>query len=229
MINISHEKFGPKVISSDGDVDFLSPGLSYDDTKIEVIEPSKSYTKALLDYILEGILDEYKLYFIFTEGAPNIKSKMRSHKKMFYKFVKSKSLSKNDLYEYEIDLQNQLSIIVAIINVSDKETLDFVLENLLNQNLSFIYLVKNGKRSFKENRAVFSQNVLASKLDDLNSVVVDPVKLAANIVRKNNGLIKVRFSGKDKNSIDVITKSQSKGIQDSIVRLANVYRSMVLN
>ena len=157
-----------------------------------------------LKFTLESLLKENKVYLTYIENFASYKSKVRSFRKMFYSY--RNKIGKNNLFETETD-ENQ-SVLTSIIKL-DKENIDFCLEELVNSNLAFGFIVPKKSRSFKKNRTHFLNQLIENRLEE-KTIEINFLKLLIENVNLKKHLFTIHrteskeylrfFSQKDENN-----------------------------
>jgi hypothetical protein len=132
-----------------------------------------------LKVTLESLLKENKVYLTYTENFASYKSKVRSFRKMFYSY--RNKIGKNNLFETETETDENQSVLTSIIKL-DKENIDFCLEELVNSNLAFGFIVPKKSRSFKKNRTHFLNQLIEDRLEERKAIEINFLKLLSKNV-----------------------------------------------
>jgi hypothetical protein len=159
-----------------------------------------------LKIILESIVKKNKVYLTYIENFESHKSKVRSFRKMFYTY--REKIGKKNLFETEIDTTENQSILTSIIKL-DRKNIDFCLEELINSNLAFGFIIPKKSRSFKKNRTHFLNQLIKNRLEDEKTLKINFLKLLSQNVNLKKYIFTIHrteskeylrfFSQKDEN------------------------------
>lgn len=163
---------------TDNDLDNLSE-INVQETTIEEYYEQKF--NAELKATLKSFLDNNKIYLIHIENFAAYKNKVRSFRKMFYSY--RENIGKNNILETEIDINENQSVLSSIIKL-DKKNIDFCLEELINSNLAFGFIVPKKSRSFKKNRTHFLNQLIKNRLEE-KTIEINFLKSLSNNLNKN--------------------------------------------
>lgn len=176
----------------------------------------------LLQQLLIKLLETNKIYFVYVESAPQLRTKMRSYRKMFYDDKKQGKLKASDLFEGEIEVSSKKTLLTSSIKIS-KQNIDYVLGNLLSSNFRFSYLVKKGVSSFHENQNQFLRTIV-NQIDDKNKTTRINYLELTDQIGKGKGLFRLPFAANDKKYIEFIFRKDDQTINQY---LRDVQRQMV--
>lgn len=156
--------------------------------------------------ILLSLLENNKIYLTYIENFVSEKSKVRTYRKMFYQY--KKNIGKNNLFELEIDINSSQSVLSSIIKLN-KKNIDFCLEELINSNFNFGFIVPKNSRSFKKNRTHFLDQLITNRLKDEKTIKTNFLKSLSKNLNKKKSIFTIHrteskeflrfFSKKDEN------------------------------
>lgn len=197
-------------------------------SKTSVIEfKINDYSNHLFDKLLKSLLNTiiktHKLYFIYVENLPQKRNKIRSLKKLF-RSHKSK-LGRTNLFELEIDLESNKSIISALVKIN-KSNIDYCIDELINSNFSFGYAILKDKRSFPTNRTDFINKQISNKLEGRKTFKVNLLKSISQNLNVNKMIFDIKTSGRDEEIIEIFYK---KNITEGISKVEKEFKSISEN
>lgn len=104
-----------------------------------------------LKRLLKHLLTNYKIYLILSENYPSPINRIRTYKKLLYK--EDEKIGEQNLFQTEIELGNNQSILSSIVRLTEGN-INYCTANLIDSLFRFGFIIKKGKRSFKENKGV---------------------------------------------------------------------------
>ena len=177
----------------------------------------------LLKNLMNTIIKTHKLYFIYFESLPQKKTQIRSFKKIF-RSHKSK-LGKVNLFELEVDIEPNKSIISALVKI-DKNNIDYCIDELINSNFSFGYATLKDKRSFPVNKTEFINKHILNKLEGRKLFKVNLLKSISQNLNANKIIFDLKISGRDEEIIEIFFKDK---IIEGISQVEKEFKSIVEN
>ena len=179
----------------------------------------KAYSNSIFDNFTKNLIlylyDNFNVYFIYIETFPQLKSKIRSHKKMFY--AHNGAIKKSNLYEVEIDLEDNKSILSAIVKI-DKYNFEYCLSHI-NSNFAFCLAVEKSKRSFPVNRYDFLKRLIGQRNKEDKLTKVNFLKVLIQTINDSRLIFTIKSTGNDEESISLFAKNTQKiehGIREII-------------
>jgi len=180
---------------------FSVQGLSPKDIQLlDKVEERTIFEKITSDFLL-NLLENFKVYLIYFESFPQSKSKIRTFKKMFYE--QKTGFGKNNLLELEIDLENNQSILAAIVKANEKN-----LENCLkaiNSNFAFGLAVRKNKKSFLPNQEQFLRQL--KDFSQIDSKKINILKVLTKALNEDKIIFTFKTTGQDESIISLFSKN----------------------
>lgn len=211
MIQISKDFFGEQVVDDCGNLDYRNKEEVYVDVAIDV---SRSIATTAPEDILRSALSslegDWKIYFVFSESISTPTSRMKSYQKLFYKERKSGVFNQRELYEFEIEAEEGKSILAAIIKPSNNASFEYIMDNLVDSRLKYVYLVEPGKRSFRVNMAEHLRTAIGSRFEDINTIILDREQLAKRLVGKNSHLVTFMRGANERDRLNVVSRKTTQ-------------------
>lgn len=188
----------------------LSPNEAHEledvqEWKISVREFSGSSFKKVTKELTSSLLKNFKVYFIYCETFPQPKSKMRTFKKMFH--GQKSELGINNLFELEIDIEDNKSILTGILRI-DEKNMDTAMDQI-NSNFSFGLAVKKTKRSFPSNKATFLQQLKEIALKGVKSSKTNILKAISKNLDAHKIIFVLRSTGNDEEIISLFSRNKN--------------------
>lgn len=173
-------------------------------------------------FLMEGLMENYRIYVVLTESFPSSKSRLKSHQKLLY--AQRNQLTGQAITEIEMDVQEGKSILAAMIRL-DNENFLIDLSYLLSGNFAFAYFVKKGTKGFS-NRDRFLEEMVINYTVIEKTVWINYAKLAQKLATPNSFILRRSVDGSDNLSlefyalpinIDSIDKLASKKINFRVI------------
>jgi ribosomal protein S6E (S10) len=138
MINVQHstvneEHFPYRTLSSQGLEAYAS--IRYSTLSIDRAD----FSSLLADFFSKT-MKSHQLYFAYLEPGPQQKHRMRSHKKMFYSALQAGQLSKAEVWEEELEVSTNCSLLGAVIRGTE-DNIGYVMEQQLHTNFRFGFIL----------------------------------------------------------------------------------------
>lgn len=207
MIEIEKDTFGNRSVDNSGNINYRSEDEIYSETKIKVSRTSNfSNTEDLLYDSLINLQEDWKIYFIYSESLPSKKSKIKSHKKLFYGLRKDSILKDSEIFETEIDVEDDKSLIASILSPKNNVSLKHIIYTQLDGRLRYILLVKKGKRSFKLNRSNHLKTMLTSRYKEMKTILINKEMLAKSLLNQFKFIISFMRGVNNRDVIEIIHK-----------------------
>ncbi len=156
--------------------------------------------------VLRKLLDSYKVYFVYYNSRLQKKSRIRSHKKLFYGHYNA--IGKANVVESEFDLENDQSMIISLLALQ-KNNIDYFLKHLLNSALAFGFAIPKGKRSFKINRTGYLESLFNNSYYLENNIRINFLKLLAGKDSVIEFFLRIRTTGRDEEILDIFNKKSN--------------------
>lgn len=102
------------------------------------------------------ILRDFDVYLVFAETMPQVKTAVRTHKKLFYD--SRSQIAQEDRFETEIDAGDGQSILAGAIKLNH-DNWDYCTANLVNSTLQFAYIIYRDQPGPDEDWATFFQHL----------------------------------------------------------------------
>ncbi|GJL61329.1 MAG: hypothetical protein NPIRA03_41860 [Nitrospirales bacterium] len=153
-----------------------------------------------LKQLFKILLSKYKIYLILSENYPDSINRLRSYKKLLYK--REEKIGKENLHQTEVEIGNKKSILTSIIKV-DENNLDYCVQNLIDSLFRFGLIVKKGKRSFRESKEEYLQEIIKEKANINNRLELNLLKVAESNKSSNSFIIRIQSDGRDNISIEI--------------------------
>jgi hypothetical protein len=168
---------------------------------------------SIFSEVLQTLLIDNKVYFIFNSRIPAKKERLRSFKKLFYDY--RKILGKENFVDFEFDLEEDQSIFLGLIRVTP-QNFDHIL-NIPLSSLAFGYLVPKNQRSFTKSREHFLQSIFDNCFLLDKELRVNFLKILVEHINKNS-FLRIRSTGRDE---EIISLFGGVNHQEGIVRFTN--------
>jgi len=181
--------------------------------------------KDFLREIILLLLPDYDIWLVLVEPSPRKRSRIRSHKKMFYEV--RKDIDPEDRYEEEVDTGQGESLMAGLVRMN-KKSLDFWLESLLFSNLRFVYFVKRvTSPSVIADPEQFLQKIVDLRLPESGIAFLNYPRIIADFADENSSLARLRATGADEEIMQFWVSDPA--ILKLLLQLEARYRSEVEN
>lgn len=153
-----------------------------------------------LKQLFKILLPNYKIYLILSENYPDSINRLRSYKKLLFKG--DEKVGKDNLHQTEVEIGNKQSILTSIVKV-DENNLDYCIQNLINSLFRFGLIVERGKRSFRESKEEYLQEIIKEKANIDKRLELNLLKVAESNKSSNSFIIRIQSDGRDNISIEI--------------------------
>lgn len=142
-------------------------------------------------------------------------------------FYDNKSeLGKNNLFEIEIDVEDNKSILSGIVKLNEKNFMNSL--NQINSNFSFGLAVQKSKRSFPYSKEKFLQQLKEIPQDERKSSKVNILKAIVKIMNENKVIFTLKSNGRDEEIISLYSKNENNFSRE-LNQLICMNKSMIEN
>lgn len=231
MIQVTHDnvfKINGLVSSIELSQDELRLLDEFEKIRFSIQDYTNSEFQALLEDVLSKLQESYKIYLVYVENKSQPKSKMRSYKKMFYSEKDLPHFNGGDINEKEVEISAGQSLMVGSIRLT-RVNRNYVINNLLNTNFRFGYLVRKGKKSFRKNIASFLENI-TSLLSNKSAITrIDLIELLLSQVKKNKNIFRIPYGVNDVDYLEFLIRKEDKDVSQKLLDVENKYKAMMRN
>lgn len=162
--------------------------------------------KIFFRQLSELLISQYDLYYFFVEKTAKKRSPIRTYKKMMYPH--RNQIGKDFLFEYEIELEKDRTILFSAILVDDSNV-DYVCSKLLDSRFSFACLVNKTKNKKSILERILLKNYLIKKKSENSVIDLNILKIAANLVDDKTSIIRRSNDGLDNTYLSVFYQNTS--------------------
>jgi len=195
---------------------------------IAVKEMEGDVFEGLLKDVINNLLIDHKVYFVFSESKPQPASKIRSYKKMFYDELRNGLLKARDVISQESDIQSGKSILSSILSVTE-DNLDQVIPGMLTRNFRFAFIVKKGTRSFNSSRASFLDNLVNRVIKNQRFDRSEIQKMIVSLARKNKHSLRISSAANGNEKLEIVVDAKNRKVLEGLNALGRKYRSLAYN
>jgi hypothetical protein len=200
----------------------------FEKVRFSVMDYSSLEFSFLLEETLSKLLESYKIYLIYVESKAQVKNKVRSHKKMFYSQKRETGLKESVIYEKEVDLDGGKSILVSSVKLTNAN-LKYIVNNLLNSNFRFGYLVRKGKKSFSKNIESFLENVVNLILDHSKITRINFIDLLLSEVKKDKNIFRIPFGVNDRDFLEFLIRKEDENVRTKLSEIEDRFKKPIEN
>ena len=163
------------------------------------------------------LIKKYHIYVLLVENFPKRKSRIRSLKKNLYAY--KKGLGKQNIFEIEIDYENDKTIIASMLKLKPKN-IDFFFENVYGSKFVAAYFSTKGKRTFQNKKQLLT-SLIANAISIENRVDIKADKLATNFVKKEAFILRILTTGNDSQNLEFYLPNSKLSILANSLKLNN--------
>ncbi len=175
------------------------------------------------DAVLQ-LLPAFDLYMVFSETLPQKKTRVRSHKKMFYPV--RDAVAPNDRFDAEVDTGEDQSVLTGAIRLSPSN-LDFCVDNLINSTLQFTYVVRKETSFTHFDWDVILKDMVDESIRSGRMLSPNIPKILLRYAGEDRALILLKNTGRDEQTVQFFV--QDEGVRSVLARLEASYRAEVEN
>ncbi len=225
MITIEHQEISAEVFTAQSQ---HAKTQRRDQISFAVNELEGDVFEQLLKDVLKQLLDDHKVYFVFSESKAQPKSRMRSFKKMFFEERKQNIIKSRDLVNLESSIDESSSLLSSILSVH-VGNLEAVIPELLTKNFRFAFIVRKGKRSFSSSREAFLDQLIHRVVKNRRFDRGEVRKLATRLTGKNKHAFRISAKGKGAEQLDVVVDRSNQQVIENLNSIGQKYRSLAFN